>query len=397
MKRSLSFLFSICLTCAVLAQAPSLICYQGVAANSSGAELVSTDISLRATILRGSATGSPIYSETHDTKTDQFGLFTIDLGSKPTAGNDLSKLDWSKGSYFLKIEMAIPKGSVFKDLGTTQLLSVPYALHALHASSADTALVAKTATNDKDTDPTNELQALSFDPTTGKLKLVSAKDPLGGPEITIKDNDSDPKNEIQTLKFDPKTGTIGLYDNNGAKNSEIKTREGMFTEPGASASFPQGLIGNYRFIKAKDTYTVPQGKAFYVTANGSPSTKIEVEYLGINYQIDSYHSCPVFPAGTIIKNSIITGFDIDNNPMIEPAIIDLSKPYNVPPNKVLIITSGILPGNFTLKVDGETTSFLLDKNGTQYISIPGGLNGVAIIYPFVLNPSVLTGYLMPNQ
>jgi hypothetical protein len=394
MKKLLFFLFALGISNLLFAQAPSIICYQGVATNTSGAELVNTNIGVRASFLKGTSSGPVVYTETHDVTTDQFGLFTLDLGSKPpTTGNDLSKVDWGKGPFFLKIEMAVPKNGVYKDIGTSQLLSVPYALNAGRATSANYADSTRVASNDKDTDPTNELQALSYDKATGKLKLVGAKDPSGG-EVTIQDADSDPKNELQTLKFDTKTGLLGLYDATGTKSSEINTRDGLFSQPGASASFPQGIIGTYRFIKETESYTVPTGKTFYVTANGSPDAQMKIEYgiLG-KLTIMSFATSPVLPSGTKVTGTSFTGFEVDKDSRIEAIIINLKDPYPIPANKTLFIMSGLAEGNNTLYVDGQLTSFYAKSSGTQVPSIPGGANGINISNPIGV-PTVLTGYLL---
>jgi hypothetical protein len=393
MKKLLFFLFALCIYNFSIAQAPSIVCYQGVATNTSGAELVSTDISIRASFLQGSTSGTAVYTETHDVKTDQFGLFNIDLGSKSTAQNDFSKVNWAKGPYFLKIEMAVPKGGQFKDIGTTQLLSVPY---ALHSASSDTALVAKvalSASNDKDTDPKNELQGLKFDKATGKLTLELAGSGTTN-EVLVSDGDGDPKNELQTLKFDAKTGMLGLYDAAGTKSSEVSTREGLFSQPGASASFPQGIIGTYRFVKETESYTVPTGKTFYVTANGSPDAQMKIEY-GIfgKLTIMSFATSPVLPSGTKITGTSFTGFEVDKDSRIEAIIINLKDPYPIPANKTLFIMSGLAEGNNTLYVDGQLTSFYAKSSGTQVPTIPGGANGLNISNPIGL-PTVLTGYLL---
>lgn len=390
MKRILTFLFALCSTYALMAQAPSMVCYQGVATNASGSELVSTDISVRASFLKGSTSGQVIYTETHDAKTDQFGLFTLDLGSKGSGGVDLSKIDWGKGPYFLKIEMSVPKGGVFKEIGTSQLLSVPY---SLYAGRADTALVSKNSLNDKDPDPENELQALAFDSATGKLRLVDKKDPMGSGEVVVKDGDADSKNEIQTLKFDSNTGILTILDANGTKNGETDMREGLFTQPGASPIFPQGILGNYRFVKASETYTVPVNKTFYVTGNGNSSGYMEIEVLGIKYKFESWANAPVFPGGTKITNTSLTGFEVDAVAKIQPVVIDLKNPYQIPPNKTLFIKTGVEIGNNTLIVDDELTSFYSVNSGSQVITIPGGANGLTIKNPIGV-PSVLTGYLL---
>lgn len=398
MKKIFFFFISFCVAFTIKAQAPSMICYQGVAADASGAELVTTQISVRFSILKGSTSGAVVYTETHDTETDKFGLFTLDLGSKPTAGTDLSKIEWAKdGPFFLKVEMAVPKGSIYKDIGTSQMLSVPYALYSGKSNKADSATVAGKAMNDNDTDPKNELQTFEFDKNTGKLKLVpKTSSTTGSDEILLQDGDSDPKNELQSLKFDTETGLLGIYDPSGNKNGEVNTREGLFTAPGSSPTFPQGILGTYRFIKSGETYTVPVNKTFYITSNGSPSATMDIEYLGIKYKIMCYAFSPVLPGGTKITNTPFTGFEIDATPKIQPVIIDLKNPYPIPPNKTLFIKSGVGIGNNTLDVDGELTSFYSVNNGGQVVTIPGGINGLTIKNPIGV-PTVLTGYLLDTK
>lgn len=475
MKKLLLFIFSISFSICAFAQSPFMISYQAVATNSTGAELVSTDISVRASFLKGSTTGLVVYSEIHDVRTDQFGLFTIDLGSKPTLASDLSRVDWSRWPFYLKIELAVPKGSTFKEIGISQLLSVPY---AIYSSKSDTAKVTLSAINDKDGDPTNELQALkydsltqrikivpagtpgtgsdivirdgdgdsknelqalkydsltqkiqilpagtagsageivikdgdkdsknelqtlNFDATSGKLKIVTGTTPTSSEEVVIKDGDGDSRNEIQTMKFDPLTGTLGLYDPNGLKGSEVNTREGLFTQPGSSPIFPQGILGTYRIVKQGTTYTVPINKTFYVTSNGNssvPSTDISIERFGIKLQLRSGPNGPIFPGGTKILDSKLTGFEIDATAKIEAVVIDLKTPYQIPPNKTLFIKSGIGIGDNTLMVDDDLTGYYATTtNGTQMITIPGGPNGLTIKNPIGV-PTVLTGYLLDLQ
>lgn len=66
------------------------------------------------------------FSETHSTTTNQIGLFNVKIGSVSSVPSNL----WSNGDGFLHVKMDPTCGSVFTDLGTTQFLSVPYALYA---------------------------------------------------------------------------------------------------------------------------------------------------------------------------------------------------------------------------------------------------------------------------
>ena len=120
------------------AQAPSILNYQAVARNSVGTPLPNQTMQVRLSILNGSSTGSVVYSETRSVVTNAVGLFVIQIGSSgavSTSGN-LSTLNWANGSKFLKVEIDPLGGSSFIELGTNQLVSVPYALSASPSGTA---------------------------------------------------------------------------------------------------------------------------------------------------------------------------------------------------------------------------------------------------------------------
>ena len=98
--------------------------YQGVARDTQGAPLQNQTITLLLAI--EDISGTELFSETHSTTTNQFGLFNVKIGSISSMPSNL----WSNGDRFLHVNMDPTGGSVFTDLGTTQFLSVPYALYA---------------------------------------------------------------------------------------------------------------------------------------------------------------------------------------------------------------------------------------------------------------------------
>jgi hypothetical protein len=118
------------------AQAPAQINYQGVARNSVGSIIADQKISLRLTIRDNATGGTILYQETRNLRTNSFGLFTTAIGS---AGSVASKgifgeVNWAEGSKFLQVEIDPMGGANFINMGTSQLLSVPYALFAGSAS-----------------------------------------------------------------------------------------------------------------------------------------------------------------------------------------------------------------------------------------------------------------------
>lgn len=123
------------------AQAPALLNYQGVARNAAGVPLLNQNLSLRVNIRSGSSTGQVVYSETRSAQTNSYGLFSVQIGSAgaSTSSGTLAAVNWGSGNMFMELEIDPAGGSSFVSLGTTQLLSVPYALSALTASPAGAA------------------------------------------------------------------------------------------------------------------------------------------------------------------------------------------------------------------------------------------------------------------
>ena len=133
MKRLLILLLTVCtLGSAVHAQTPQLLNYQGVARNAFGNAIPNRQMTLRLNIRNGSSTGSVVYSETRSVTTNAGGLYTVQIGSGgaiATSGS-IAAINWQVGTKFLQVEVDPEAGTNFLDLGTTQLVSVPYALSA---------------------------------------------------------------------------------------------------------------------------------------------------------------------------------------------------------------------------------------------------------------------------
>ena len=133
----LSFIFLL-LVGQLSAQAPALLNYQGVARNAAGVPLPNQQLSLRVNIRNHSASGVIVFTETRTTQTNNWGLFSIQIGSAGAtiSSGSLTNVDWLSGIKFMELEMDPTGGNNFTNLGSTQLLSVPYALSALSAGTA---------------------------------------------------------------------------------------------------------------------------------------------------------------------------------------------------------------------------------------------------------------------
>jgi uncharacterized protein (TIGR02145 family) len=116
------------------AQGPQTISYQAVIRDNGGAIISNQDINLRLKIHNLTASGTVIYQELHSAATNQFGLININIGEGSASIGSFAEINWGVGSKFLEIQVDPDGGSSYTSMGTTQLLNVPYSLHANEAA-----------------------------------------------------------------------------------------------------------------------------------------------------------------------------------------------------------------------------------------------------------------------
>jgi len=117
------------------AQVPEKMSYQAVIRDASDNLVTERSIGMQISILQGSASGTEVYVERQFPGTNANGLVSIEIGTGTIVSGELSAVDWTNGPYFIKTETDLNGGSNYTITGTSQLLSVPY---SLHAKSADT-------------------------------------------------------------------------------------------------------------------------------------------------------------------------------------------------------------------------------------------------------------------
>jgi len=119
------------------AQAPQKVSYQMVVRDASGQLVKESTVGVQMSILQGSAEGSTVYVETHTPTTNVNGLVSIEVGNgTPAPQNTFADIDWANGPYFIETKTDPAGGTNYTITGTSQLLSVPYALYAANAGTA---------------------------------------------------------------------------------------------------------------------------------------------------------------------------------------------------------------------------------------------------------------------
>lgn len=213
MKYSTLLLLFAGLWVAGFGQVPQAFKYQAVVRDATGGTVVNRVVSLRLSLLEGNPLGNAVYVETHQLATNEFGLVSLEVGHGEPQSGIFESINWGSSDFYLKTELDLAGQGNYSFIGTTQLLSVPYALHA------GKALVAANAEDDFDKDPQNELQTLS---KNGNNILLSQN----GGNLSI---DTDPENELQLIS---KVGNVISLSQNGGnfvdsdnQNLQISTNQ----------------------------------------------------------------------------------------------------------------------------------------------------------------------------
>lgn len=323
-------------TKSMFAQSPEGIIYQAEARDDKGKIIFRKTLDVKVTIHQDNVTGSIVLEEVHTVTTDDYGVFVIVIGSG-SSNYLLENIDWGNHSHFLNVQVKDPKTLQFVDMGTTQLLSVPYALHSKTAAEAFTADYNNLSntpsnvsdfTNDAgyltindniDVDPANEIQDLQLvnnslsitkngnatlidmsaylDDTDTHLSEieVDAMVENNGYQLEVEDGDTDAENEFQNLNINghdltiTNGNTIILPDNvddaDSNPTNEIQNLSSVLTE---------GNDGGAKQIK----------NILNPTAAQDAATKAYVDIL--KKRVEEMEEM-------LIEKGLFTIFDIDSN------------------------------------------------------------------------------------
>jgi hypothetical protein len=135
MKKVTTLLLLLLLVAVAIAQTPEGFKYQAVLRDASGNVKATTNVTIIVDLLQGTITGTSAYSETHAMQTNSFGLVSLTIGEGSSPVGNFSAIAWANGPYFIKITV---DGT---EMGTSQLMSVPYAMHAKTVSSVDYTII----------------------------------------------------------------------------------------------------------------------------------------------------------------------------------------------------------------------------------------------------------------
>lgn len=180
----LGLLLILILPVAGLSQSPKAFNYQGLALAANGKPLINEMIEIEISIVQDSSQGTEVFREKHSTMTSAKGIFSIQIGHGQAIFRNIGNIGWNNGTYWIKTFADLDFDQQLEEIGASQLVSVPYALHAATVDNVD----------DADADPLNELQIIQKNGSTVELF------PNGGSfQDDVIDPDADPQNELQNL------------------------------------------------------------------------------------------------------------------------------------------------------------------------------------------------------
>jgi hypothetical protein len=178
-------------------QAPEGFKYQAVVRDAGNVILNNQTVGIRLTIQQDFIGGTTVYQETFAPTTNAYGLVNLEIGSGTVVSGDFTTIDWSLGTYYMQTAVDIFGGANYTVMGTNQLMSVPYALHANTAEN-----VTNDQVNDADADPANELNigvvlnGTDLETTDASGTIITD---LSSLQDGVTDADADPANEIQVI------------------------------------------------------------------------------------------------------------------------------------------------------------------------------------------------------
>jgi hypothetical protein len=134
MKKNYLFISFLLIAATIFAQSPQKISYQAVIRDANQNLIANTNAGIRIQILQYSEFGAAVYVETHTPTANENGLVTLEIGAGTVVNGDFSDIDWADGPYFIKTETDPTGGTNYNIVGTSELLSVPYALFSLNGT-----------------------------------------------------------------------------------------------------------------------------------------------------------------------------------------------------------------------------------------------------------------------
>jgi hypothetical protein len=338
-------------------QAPEGFKYQAVLRDAGNTILNNQAVGMRMTIQQGSIGGATVYQETFAPTTNGYGLVNLEIGSGTVVSGDFTTIDWGNGPYFIETAADVTGGTSYTVMGTSRLMSVPYALYAKTSGNGQGPQGPAGNDGADGADGTNGTNGT--DGATGLTGPAGAQGPQG------------PAGNDGAVGATGAQGPIGLTGAPGIQG--LPGNDGAVGPQGT-----QGLTGNDG-IDGVDGAVGPQGTqgiAGNDGINGAAGTQgiqglAGNDGVGIAQTLSQVGSVVTLSdgGGTISVN------DTDSDPTNELQVLSLS-------NDTLYLSNGnnVYLGNSPGIVAGSTPGEMLYWNGSDWVIVNIGVTGQTLYY-----------------
>jgi len=366
--RSILTLSFVLFACSLFAQAPQGIKYQAVARDNSGSLYVNRQIAVRFTVVDSVAAGETLYVERQVLNTNDYGLFTASLGQGVVQQGVFATINWGINSKYLKVEFDPSGGTNYFDMGTTQLLSVPYALYSEKSGTAGNSTDSQTLSISGNTLSITNGNSVTIPGGSGSSYTAGAAIDLTGNVIT----NTAPDQTVAIIGTG-QTVVSGTYPtftvNSPAQNLSLNGNV-LSISNGNSVTLPTTGGGSYSAgtgINITGTTISNTAPDQTVTLTGAGITTIGGTYP--NFMITSSEVPQVLSlSGTTLNlsnggGSVVLPIGADNDPTNELQILSLN-------GNTLALSNGnsvILPSGGLPDADSDSTNELntgVSLNGT---------------------------------
>ncbi|MCB9205545.1 MAG: tail fiber domain-containing protein [Flavobacteriales bacterium] len=249
-------------SCAAFAQSPQMFNYQGVARDNTGNVMAHREVGLRIAIMSESDPERPLYAEEHLVLTNKFGLFNLKIGAGEVFEGDIKTIDWGSSAHYLSVQMDTEGFGNYEQMGTSQLLSVPYALYAEKSGTAANA----------DGSNRNDPNDWSMNGNSGTDDAINFIGTLDAQDLVVKTNGG----EVARFGIDSalqitsggriRFGTQNAINMDGERNIHIGERAGNVST-GNQNAFIGYNAGQLNTTGEKNTFIGPTAGRLNTTGN----------------------------------------------------------------------------------------------------------------------------------
>lgn len=275
MKKVFTLLIGLACTIALFSQAPEKMSYQCVVRNANGVLVTDQSVGIRISILQGTSSGTVVYQETFNPnpQTNANGLLTVEIGGGLAITGTFSTINWASGPYFLKTETDPTGGTNYSIVGTSQLLSVPYALYAKTSGSGITNAV-----------------TLSGNQTISGIKTFTGTVSVPTP---INSQDAATKSFVDGLKLQIKALEDNLVASGAYKLSDVDGNQYKVVKIGNQVWMAENLKVTHYNDGTRIPYNITEAVPGYCYYNSDSSTYKDIYGALYNFPAVSTHKlCP---------------------------------------------------------------------------------------------------------